>query len=205
MNLPNRLTLIRIALVPLVLFFLLPPNFSSLPSLNLFLRTYGPLIALVLFVVASLTDYYDGKIARAQQLVTNMGKFLDPIADKVLVLSVFIALVQLGYLSAGWAILVLFREFVVSGLRLLAIEQNVIIAAGLLGKIKTASQMTAIIILMVYLSFLPLFPSSSLLSILYCISMLVLAFSMLMTVVSGIDYVWKNRFLLKNADSEKKL
>lgn len=149
MNLPNRLTVLRIMLIPLILLFLLPlPAGSMTAGWNVFILSYGRIAALVLFSIASLTDLADGRIARKRNLVTTLGKFLDPIADKILVVSVLIALIQTGRLPALIAIIVIIREFVITGLRLIAIDKGIVIAAGKLGKAKTVSQIVAILIVL---------------------------------------------------------
>ena len=142
MNLPNKLTVLRIILVPIMVL---------IPYLNIqgeFLEI--PIFCIVIdiiFIIASITDKLDGSIARKRNLVTNFGKFLDPIADKILVLAAMVMLVDMDKLPAWIPIIVLFREFVVSGYRLIAVEQGgKVIAASIWGKIKTATQMTAIIL-----------------------------------------------------------
>ncbi|MCD8220287.1 MAG: CDP-diacylglycerol--glycerol-3-phosphate 3-phosphatidyltransferase [Ruminococcus sp.] len=143
MNLPNKLTLLRVILIPVFVVFIyvdaIPLHF---------------LLALVVFAAASLTDLLDGKIARARGLVTNFGKFLDPLADKVLVITALTVLVELDQfqMSAIPLIIMIAREFMVSGLRLLAAEQGVVIAAGIWGKLKTAVTMVTIVVVLAYLS-----------------------------------------------------
>ena len=135
MNLPNRLTILRIVLVPVYLVLL-------------WLSSGNPVLgapALIVFVVASLTDLADGKIARKYNLVTNFGKFMDPIADKLLTHTAFIMLTAMGQMNVWACIIFIAREFVVSGLRLVAVEQGHVIAAGMSGKIKTVLQMAAVI------------------------------------------------------------
>lgn len=149
MNLPNRLTVLRIILIPLILLFLLPlPAVRQTADWNAFIFGYGRIVALVLFSAAALTDLADGRIARKRNQITTLGKFLDPIADKILVISVLIALIQTGRLSALIAIIVIIREFVITGLRLIAIDKGVVIAAGQLGKAKTVSQIVAILVVL---------------------------------------------------------
>ena len=138
MNLPNKLTILRIVLIPFFVFFMLT---DFVP--------YSKWIALALFIIASLTDLADGKIARKYNLVTNFGKFMDPLADKMLVLSAMCFFIENGQMP-GWAVaIVLFREFAVSGLRLIAVEQNRVIAAAWSGKIKTAVTMVCLALMMV--------------------------------------------------------
>ncbi len=153
MNLPNRLTLARIATIPLILIFMLPvPSGAAFfQSWNHFVEQYGMGIALLLFIAASITDYLDGRIARKYGIVTNIGKLMDPIADKLLVISVFIAMTQIGRVHAVAVILILARELLVTGLRVLAMEKGQVLAADATGKVKTATQMTAIILLLSHL------------------------------------------------------
>lgn len=143
MNLPNKLTLLRVILIP---FFLVMMYVDAIPLHFLW--------ALVIFTAASLTDMLDGKIARARGLVTNFGKFLDPLADKVLVITALTVFVELKEfrMSAIPLVIIIAREFMVSGLRLLAAEEGVVIAAGIWGKLKTAFTMVTIVGVMAYLS-----------------------------------------------------
>ena len=143
MNLPNKLTLMRVILIP---FFLVMIYVDAIPLHCLW--------ALVIFAAASLTDMLDGKIARARGLVTNFGKFLDPLADKVLVITALTVFVELKEfrMSAIPLVIIIAREFMVSGLRLLAAEEGVVIAAGIWGKLKTAFTMVTIVGVMAYLS-----------------------------------------------------
>lgn len=127
MNLPNKLTTFRVILIPFFVFFLLAPYFEG----------YGNYIALVIFIVASLTDFLDGKIARKYNLVTNFGKFMDPLADKLLVCSALICLIALDRIPAWIVIVIISREFIISGFRLIAADNGVVIAASYWGKFKT--------------------------------------------------------------------
>lgn len=142
MNLPNKLTLLRVLLIPFFLLFV----YVKVPFHFLF--------ALLVFTVASITDALDGKIARSRNLVTNFGKFLDPLADKVLVLAALAVFVELPEIRMGAVPLIIIsaREFMVSGLRLLAADSGVVVAAGMWGKLKTAFTMIAIITALVWLS-----------------------------------------------------
>lgn len=157
MNLPNKITLSRIFFIPVLMLFVIPipdaiinlgilqsikPN---LVAINHFLATYGGYIAAGIFVIASSTDAVDGYIARKHKMVTNFGKFLDPIADKLLVTAALMALVQSGDVSGWVAMLIISREFIVTGLRLVAAGEGIIIAAGKLGKLKTVCQDIAIV------------------------------------------------------------
>lgn len=142
MNLPNKLTLLRVFLIPFFLLFM----YIDIP--------YHYLLALLIFTAASITDALDGKIARARNLVTNFGKFLDPLADKVLVISALAVFVEIPEIKMGAIpfIIICAREFMVSGLRLLAADSGIVVAAGIWGKLKTAFTMVAIIASVVWLS-----------------------------------------------------
>lgn len=142
MNLPNKLTLLRVFLIPFFLLFM----YIEIPFHYLF--------ALLIFTAASITDALDGKIARARNLVTNFGKFLDPLADKVLVISALAVFVEIPEINMGAIpfIIICAREFMVSGLRLLAADSGIVVAAGIWGKLKTAFTMVAIIASLVWMS-----------------------------------------------------
>lgn len=193
MNLPNRLTIIRMILVPFVVLFML--SIKGVEVWNSFVTTPAArIVALVLFCIASLTDFADGQIARRKNLITNMGKFLDPIADKLLVVSAFIAFVELNRISTFVPVIVLAREFAVTGLRLLAVEQNVVIAASKWGKAKTTSQMIAIIWLLLEY---PVFSKLDNFEVFEFIGTVLVIISVLLTIISGLDYLIKNKHFLK--------
>ena len=181
MNTPNKLTLLRIVLVPFFILFLLA---DAIPLHSLW--------ALIVFAVASFTDLLDGKIARKQNLVTNFGKFLDPLADKVLVISGLICFVQMGLSDAVVFVIIVAREFLVTSLRLVAVDNGNVIAASGLGKIKTAFTMTAMVGVMLLLilkdfAVLPAeFP-------LFLVSEVLLWVAVVLTIISGVDYLVKNR------------
>ena len=139
MNLPNKLTIFRVILIPFFIVFLLVPDMPFLPSTE-----WGEWIALAIFVIASLTDMLDGKIARKYNLITDFGKFMDPLADKLLVCSALIALIELGRIPAWMVIVIIAREFTISGFRLVAADKGVVIAASYWGKFKTVFQMVAV-------------------------------------------------------------
>lgn len=143
MNLPNKLTCLRVLLIPVFLIFL---YISAIP--------YHFLLALLVFAAASITDALDGKIARARGLVTNFGKFLDPLADKVLVLTALLAFVELDEIrmSAIPVMIIAAREFMVSGLRMLTASEGIVVAAGIWGKLKTAFTMVTIVAVLIYCS-----------------------------------------------------
>ena len=201
MNLPNKLSLTRILLIPVILLFMLPihiPGFNP-TGWNAFISDYGMIIAAVLFVIASITDLVDGKIARKYNMITNLGKFLDSLADKMLVISVLIALVDLNRISSVWVCIIVLREFAVTGIRMLASAQGVVMAAKMIGKIKTVTQMIAITYLM-FESLLiiildHLFSNwgyTSIVDTVQCIGNVFFLISIAMTVISGMDYLLNN-------------
>ena len=169
MNLPNKLTLLRVALVPLYLVLLW--FFDNDKSMQIW--------PLLVFTLASLTDMLDGRIARSHNLITNFGKFMDPIADKLLTHTAFIMLTAIGRLNVTACIIFIAREFVVSGLRLCAVEQGHVIAAGMSGKIKTVLQMMLVVVLTI--------TGEGLLPALLTIA------ASVMTLYSMCEYVWQNR------------
>ncbi len=175
MNLPNKLTVLRICMIPFFVAALLYEDGAS-QSMRI--------LANVLFIAASLTDFLDGKIARKYNLVTNFGKFMDPLADKLLVCSALICLIELGQLPAWVVIIIISREFIISGFRLVAADNGIVIAASYWGKFKTTFQMIAVILLIFNI------PSLALLT------NLVLAVAVILTIVSLADYIAKNRKVL---------
>lgn len=194
MNLPNQLTLARLAL-----------SFVFVAVLSVEELSHAATIALVVFVAAAVTDYLDGQIARSRNLVTNFGKLMDPLADKVLMCAGFVLLVELGQIPAWMVVAILAREFLVTGLRLLALAEGVVLAAENLGKYKTGFQIATVIYFLVYLAaqepllgFLrPIFNSFFLGP--DHVGLLLVWISLILTVWSGISYVWKNRALLRDA------
>lgn len=184
MNLPNRLTLARIAAVPVFLILLLwqfPFHYFA---------------ALVVFVAASLTDLFDGRIARSRGLITDFGKFLDPIADKMLTTAALLGFISLGIgFGTVWiTVIVLIREFSVSSIRMIAAASGKVVAADKWGKIKTVMQMVGIIMALTFEEFISLFPSLLLVGTILRIAYnIVMWFSAVLTVVSGINYLVKNK------------
>jgi CDP-diacylglycerol--glycerol-3-phosphate 3-phosphatidyltransferase len=208
MNLPNKLSLLRILLVPIVLLFLLPVHiFSFEPAeWNNMISSYGRIIAGFVFVIASLTDFADGKIARKYNMITNLGKFLDSLADKMLVISVLVAFVDLGRISSIFVIIIILREFMVTGIRLIASEKGVVMAAEMIGKIKTVTQMTAIIYLlfeqlleMIFIRLLPDIAATQISGIITGVGDVVFLISVIMTIISGLDYLTKNLHYFKES------
>lgn len=171
------------ALVPVFLVFMLIPSIS-----------HHYLIALVIFVVASLTDLLDGKIARKRNLVTNFGKFMDPLADKILVMAAMLCFVELNYAPALVVIVILAREFLVTSLRLIASGSGIVIAADKWGKYKTVCQMVWVIfsILVMWVEAAG-FVTGAFLGALMLVNSVLMWLSVVLTVVSGANYVWKNR------------
>ena len=167
MNIANKLTMLRVALIPIFLIVL----YWGFP--------YSQYVGLLIFIGASLTDLIDGKLARSRNLVTDFGKFMDPLADKVLVLTAMLWFTECGIMPAWATAIVMFREFAVSGMRLIAVEQGRVIAAAWSGKIKTASTMVCLCIL-----FVPVPPILNAI----CVAVIVVT-----TVWSGIEYFVKNR------------
>lgn len=172
MNLPNKLTMLRMFMIPVFLVFV------YLPGLGI----YGNITATAIFILASLTDLLDGKIARKYNLVTNFGKFMDPIADKLLVCSALIALVDLNRIDAWIVIIIIAREFIINGFRLIASDNGVVIAASYWGKFKTTFQMLMIIMLVIDMHY----PYSNM------VNLILIYISLALTIISLIDYIVKN-------------
>ncbi len=179
MNLPNKLTVLRVIMIPFFVVFMLTDLGGK----------YGNYIALAIFAVASLTDLLDGKIARKRGLVTNFGEFMDPLADKLLVCSALICLVEMDRLAAWMVIVIIAREFIISGFRLIASDNGVVIAASYWGKFKTTFQMIMIILLILDLG-----------GSFTVIETAVTWIALILTVVSLLDYLWKNRGILLEGD-----
>ncbi len=175
MNLPNKLTVLRVLLIPFFVWFALV---DLVPG-------YSKYIAVLIFVVASLTDLLDGKIARKYHLVTNFGKFMDPLADKVLVGAALICLSASGMVPAWMVIIIISREFIISGFRLVASDNGVVIAASYWGKFKTTFQMLMIIVLLLDLG-----------GVFDVIGQVLTWIALILTVVSLVDYLIKNRHVI---------
>ena len=175
MNTPNRLTVVRMIMVPFFVLFMLTD----------FAGAAGKWISLLLFVAASFTDYLDGHLARKYNLVTDFGKFMDPLADKLLVCSALICLVEMDRLAAWIVIIIIGREFIISGFRLVAADNGVVIAASYWGKFKTVSQMIMIILMIMNLG-----------GIFDILETVFVWLALILTVVSLVDYLYKNRNVL---------
>ena len=170
MNLPNKLTIFRVVLIPFFVFFLITPIFDP----------WGSYVALAIFCVASFTDFLDGHIARKNNLVTNFGKFMDPLADKLLVCTAMICLLTVGRLHLVFVLIVIAREFIISGFRLVAADNNVVIAASYWGKFKTVFQMIMVCLMIANISWLQI------------VTDITMWISLALTVISLVDYLVKN-------------
>ena len=199
MNLPNKLTISRMFAIPVIITLSLLPFFSKVIfGSEGYEVTLENTIILIIFALASFTDFLDGHIARKNNLITNFGKFMDPLADKLLVLTALIYLLERGRIQAfgfslGFVItIILAREFMVTGIRLLAVDNNVVIAASKLGKAKTISQMLMIIVLLANnYPFVLLGDLAGEIT-----SLVLISLSGLLTLVSGIDYFLKNKEII---------
>jgi len=170
MNLPNKLTVLRMIMIVPFVFFMLTDVAGGMSKW----------IALALFVIASLTDLLDGKIARKYNLVTNFGKFMDPLADKLLVCAAMICLVETGKIASWVVIIIISREFIISGFRLIASDNGIVIAASYWGKFKTVFQMVMIILMIADIA------------VLHVVTQIVMWIALVLTIVSLIDYLKKN-------------
>ena len=174
MNLPNKLTVLRVLMIPFFVVFMITPLAEG----------NGKYIALALFCIASLTDMLDGKIARKHNLVTNFGKFMDPLADKLLVCSALICMIELRELPAWMVIIIISREFIISGFRLVASDNGVVIAASYWGKFKTTFQMIGVVLLIFNI------PALS------TLTTIIVWIALALTVISLVDYIVKNAGVL---------
>ncbi|MBQ6415132.1 MAG: CDP-diacylglycerol--glycerol-3-phosphate 3-phosphatidyltransferase [Butyrivibrio sp.] len=173
MNLPNKLTVARVILIPFFVFFLL---FD--PSNDAFKWT-----ALAIFIIASLTDMLDGKIARKYNLITDFGKFMDPLADKLLVCSAMIGLIELGRIPSWIVIIIITREFVISGFRLIAADNGRVIAASYWGKFKTTFQMIMVILMIANIDH----------PVMHVLTTVIMWVALALTIISLVDYLVKNK------------
>ena len=178
MNTPNKLTLLRVILIPFFVVCMLAVN-----------ADWGKWAALAIFIIASLTDMLDGYLARRDNLVTNFGKFMDPLADKLLVCSAMICLVDMERIPSWVVIIIIGREFVISGFRLIASDNGVVIAANYWGKIKTVCQMIMIIVVIANLG-----------GVFDVVEQVLIYLSLILTVISLATYLWDNRKVLSMQD-----
>lgn len=197
MNLPNKLTIIRMVLIlPFVVLLL-----GGFHQWGWFTAIFGGIleyvdfIALAIFIIASLTDLVDGKIARKYNLVTNFGKFMDPLADKLLVCAALICLVEMGRIPAWIVIVIMSREFIISGFRLVASDKGVVIAANYWGKFKTTFQMIMVCLMIANNEVIP----SAIRGGYQILTDVIMWIALALTVISLIDYVWKNRSVMSDA------
>lgn len=174
MNLPNKLTILRMIMIPFFVVFMLTDIGGAASDY----------IALIIFCVASFTDYLDGHLARKNNLVTNFGKFMDPLADKLLVCSALICLIPLGRLETWIVLVIIAREFIISGFRLVASDNGIVIAASYWGKFKTVSHMTMIILMILNIPFLAI------------VTEIIKWIAVALTIISLADYVIKNKQVL---------
>ena len=181
MNLPNKLTTLRVIMIPFFVVFMLADMGRT-----------GDYIALALFCLASLTDFFDGYLARKNHLVTNFGKFMDPLADKLLVGSAAICLIEMGRIPAWVVVILISREFIISGFRLIAADNGVVIAASMWGKFKTVCQMFMTIALILHLD-TPVWA---------VVEQVLIWGYVALTIVSMVDYIYKNRHVLKDGHYE---
>ena len=202
MNLANKLTIFRVILVPIMVIFAYLPINQSFHGIAI-----GMIVMDVIFIIASITDKLDGYIARSRNEVTTFGKFMDPLADKILVLAAMVVLVEKNMLPAWIPIIVLAREFIVSGVRLIAVEKGgLVIAASIWGKLKTVTQMIALIFGFVSIGGFFAFINadfSGIHLIINIITSAMMTISVVATIFSGWDYVWKARDLFKDNIEEK--
>ena len=181
LNLPNKLAVLRIILViPFVIFLSLALEFSAD---NTVISVITRIFSAIIFVGAAITDYYDGKIARKYNLITNLGKLLDPLADKILVISALVTLAKFNQISLWFVIIIIFRELLITGLRSIVAAEGVVIAAESLGKWKTATQMVALTLII-------LIPFD------FTINNILLLIPLILTIVSGVEYVLKCKNVL---------
>lgn len=178
MNLPNKLTLMRVIMVPFLVLFLLTGWGGEA----------NRYICVVIFAAASITDWFDGKIARKYNLITDFGKFMDPLADKLLVCSTMICMIDLGRLTSWFVVIVIAREFIISGFRLIAAEKGVVIAANYWGKFKTASSMIMLILLILDIQ----------VPAIQVITQIFVWVSLALTVISLLTYIWENKNVMES-------
>ncbi len=180
-NLPNRLTVLRMILVPVVMVFML----CDIVKGSVLGVTYQSILAAAIFIVASLTDWFDGYIARRDNLVTNFGKVMDPLADKLIVTAVMLCLLKSGVFPVWCVMIILARDFLITGIRVIAVAEGISVAASIWGKVKTTIQMVSMVIAILF--------GQSEISFLYIIAQAGIYLSTLVTLVSGITYIYDYR------------
>ena len=192
MNLANKLTLLRVILIPFfIVCFYIPNLVVNTISVNNYLIPYANLLGLVIFLLAAISDFIDGYIARKYNMITDFGKFMDPLADKLLVTAALLILLENG-LIAGWVVfIILAREFIVTGFRTIAASKGVVIAAGWLGKIKTVVQFIMISTLLLLNYPFELFN--------WPVDQIFVALAVVLTVASGVEYIYKNLHIFDEA------
>lgn len=185
-NLPNKLTIIRVLLVPIfVMLFVISKSDTNIIYINNYNISFFRLLSLILFIIASITDYFDGIIARKYNLITNIGKLMDPLADKILVVSALMLLSDIKLFSVVFVIIVVIREISISAIRLVALEQGIVVSASNLGKYKTATQMISIILFLSNVHMIN--------SFFYYFVYIVFYISEFFVIISFIDYIVKNK------------
>ncbi|MBL7071003.1 MAG: CDP-diacylglycerol--glycerol-3-phosphate 3-phosphatidyltransferase [Candidatus Omnitrophica bacterium] len=194
MNLPNNLTISRILLTVIFLIFLFADGIIY------------KVIALVVFIAAALTDYLDGYIAKKRGMVSDFGKFMDPVADKILTLSAFLAFVEMGLIPAWMVMIIIFREFIITGIRLMALRKRKVIEATLAGKHKTVSQMTAIIAILVYIILVEYGHHHNMWTKISLNRMdngifIIMFITVILTVVSGVSFFMRNKDIFYEKES----
>lgn len=189
MNLANKFTIARVVMIPL---FMVAILVDAIP--------YNYTFAAAVFIIASVTDTIDGILARKKNMITDFGKFLDPLADKALVVTALICLVDLGWTPGVIVAVIVIREFTVNALRLVASSGGEVIAASIWGKLKTVTQMVAVVSTLVFMAFLQIVPDLISENVLYIISLVMMIIAAVMTVISGADYIYKYKDFI---DTEK--
>ena len=192
MNLANKLTLLRIILIPFfIVCFYIPSLIVNTVAVNNYLIPYANLLGLIIFLLAAITDFIDGYVARKYNMITDFGKFMDPLADKLLVTAALLVLLENGLIS-GWVVFVIIaREFIVTGFRTIAASKGVVIAAGWLGKIKTVVQFMMISTLLLLNYPFEIFN--------WPVDRIFIALAVVLTVASGVEYIYKNLHIFDEA------
>ena len=192
MNLANKLTLLRIILIPFfIVCFYIPSLIVNTVAVNNYLIPYANLLGLIIFLLAAITDFIDGYVARKYNMITDFGKFMDPLADKLLVTAALLVLLENGLIS-GWVVFVILaREFIVTGFRTIAASKGVVIAAGWLGKIKTVVQFIMISTLLLLNYPFEIFN--------WPVDRIFIALAVVLTVASGVEYIYKNLHIFDEA------